>query len=380
MGGLDGARVRSEHIIAMVVVVSRLGALVLLATMVLSAAGTLRRAPFALVVALTVLESAALITACLWTRRVSREWVMADAVCVAGLLWGAAQAPVAGDLTGTSPLYNFATVASLVLGLPAWTLATATATALLLVLANIGTALPYDEQYPLWNAIPDSLALLGNAVVAWVIAWLVRRSAAALDAHRVTAVTRAETLAGERERVRQGRVLEAHLLSMLEEVAATPGAVAPQLRAHVEAEVGWLRAMVRDGLPDEANDLAAALRALAGEKAARGMRLDIQCPDDLPELSPDRVAAVTGACREALTNVGKHAGMNAARLSVTVTDAVMVEIVDKGRGYDQAHEPVGTGQRSSIQQRLAEVGGTATIESMPGHGTRVLLQVPVGRL
>ncbi|BCB83013.1 sensor histidine kinase [Phytohabitans suffuscus] len=374
-----GARVRGERISASVVVASRLGALVLLATTLLADLDDLRRAPYALVVALVVAESAVLIGACLRARHVARRWVMADAAFLAVSLWCAGRAPVVDDSTGVSVLYNFATVASIALGLPAWSLGTAVATAFPLIVANIGVALPDDPRYPLWNAVPDSLVFLGNAVVVWVIASLVRWSAAALDRHRATVVTRAETLARERERARQGRALGARLLSTLEQVAATPGAVEPALRAHVEAEVAWLRAMVRDGLPDDTGDLRTMLLAVAGEKTAQGMRVAVQVPDELPDLTQERVAALAGAAREALTNVGRHAGTNAARLSVAVADALTVEVVDEGRGYDPARRPAGTGQLQSIGQRMAEVGGAATIASTPGLGTRVVLRVPVGR-
>jgi signal transduction histidine kinase len=54
----------------------------------------------------------------------------------------------------------------------------------------------------------------------------------------------------------------------------------------------------------------------------------------------------------------------------------MVE--DSGRGYDPGWVPAGTGQRRSIIERVAEVGGVATIDSTPGLGTRVRLWVPTG--
>ncbi len=54
-----------------------------------------------------------------------------------------------------------------------------------------------------------------------------------------------------------------------------------------------------------------------------------------------------------------------------------VSIRDHGRGFDFAGRRPGFGIDNSIIARLAEIGGTARIDSTPGQGTRVLLTAPV---
>jgi signal transduction histidine kinase len=49
---------------------------------------------------------------------------------------------------------------------------------------------------------------------------------------------------------------------------------------------------------------------------------------------------------------------------------------DHGTGFSPDARPSGFGIGESIKARLAEVGGTASVESAPGSGTRVTLWVP----
>ena len=50
---------------------------------------------------------------------------------------------------------------------------------------------------------------------------------------------------------------------------------------------------------------------------------------------------------------------------------------DHGTGFSDADRPAGFGISNSITARLADVGGSSTIESEPGRGTRVTLWVPL---
>jgi two-component system, NarL family, sensor kinase len=80
------------------------------------------------------------------------------------------------------------------------------------------------------------------------------------------------------------------------------------------------------------------------------------------------------AC-EALTNVARHAGATSCALRVRRHDSLELEIVDDGVGF-------GPGQRSGVgliamRERASELGGTCTINSVTGTGTRVLVRLPL---
>ena len=93
------------------------------------------------------------------------------------------------------------------------------------------------------------------------------------------------------------------------------------------------------------------------------------------ERLPEEVeAAVYFLCSEALANVAKYASASSVAISVAVSDGVVhVEIADDGvGGADPAR---GSGLRG-LADRLEALGGTLTIESFPGKGTRLLGEVP----
>jgi signal transduction histidine kinase len=83
--------------------------------------------------------------------------------------------------------------------------------------------------------------------------------------------------------------------------------------------------------------------------------------------------------QEALTNVRKHSG--ASKAIVRVRDdgvLAMIVIEDDGHGFDVATTPYtrdGFGLHS-MRERLDLLGGTLTIDSEPGRGTRVVATVP----
>jgi signal transduction histidine kinase len=83
--------------------------------------------------------------------------------------------------------------------------------------------------------------------------------------------------------------------------------------------------------------------------------------------------------QEALTNVRKHSG--AAGAVVTVRDegaGARVVIADDGHGFDLGSLPPGREGFGlhSMRERMELLGGTLTIDSAPGRGTRIVATVP----
>lgn len=118
----------------------------------------------------------------------------------------------------------------------------------------------------------------------------------------------------------------------------------------------------------------------AVRRRAEALGLVIGLREDTREPAPpDEVAeALTDATIEALTNVARHAGTD--RATVTVQDhpaGRRVVVQDEGRGFDpDADSDERAGVRLNIRARMQSVGGTASIRSTPGAGTRVVLEVP----
>ena len=82
--------------------------------------------------------------------------------------------------------------------------------------------------------------------------------------------------------------------------------------------------------------------------------------------------------QELLNNVIKHAGTDRAVLGAAMEDgAVVVTVVDQGRGFDPAARPRGLGLSRSVEGRVADVGGSVRVDAAPGAGTCVELRVPL---
>jgi signal transduction histidine kinase len=121
-------------------------------------------------------------------------------------------------------------------------------------------------------------------------------------------------------------------------------------------------------------DLAPRLERAAASTGDLAVRLKL-APVTLPSPVADQLAACVG---EALRNVERHAGTGQA--DVTVTGGAgwaVVEIADRGRGFDPAATPPSRrGIRESITGRMLAAGGAAAIASRPGAGTTVTVSWP----
>lgn len=89
-------------------------------------------------------------------------------------------------------------------------------------------------------------------------------------------------------------------------------------------------------------------------------------------------SALLGAAGEAVVNAAKHSGTDLVWVSVDrrSPSGTMVVVHDEGHGFDPTTTPEGTGITHSIRERVAAVGGGATVASTPGRGTDVTVWVP----
>ncbi|MGF1646899.1 MAG: sensor histidine kinase [Kineosporiaceae bacterium] len=191
------------------------------------------------------------------------------------------------------------------------------------------------------------------------------------------------------ERTRQLRDLHDTVLQTLEAIALVssdrltdPHRRLATIRSASRAQAAEIRELLeRDGAdPPPAAGLAGALRRQAAAATSAGLEVRLVVGEVESGAEPQVDAAAVDAARqavgEALTNVGKHAGVSSATVRAAVTpDAVRVQVADEGRGFEMSGSS-GYGVRQSILARMREVGGSADIRSAPGRGTVVTLTVP----
>jgi signal transduction histidine kinase len=131
--------------------------------------------------------------------------------------------------------------------------------------------------------------------------------------------------------------------------------------------------------------LVAALRWYGDEFATRtNIVTTVHDPKQVSRLPLLVETALFRIAQEALTNVARHA--QATRIEITVEEAmeergrvVRMVIADDGVGFDpqRPSQPDGH-QRWGLQtmtERAWAIGGTCCIESAPGKGTNVVVEV-----
>jgi ligand-binding sensor domain-containing protein/signal transduction histidine kinase len=93
-------------------------------------------------------------------------------------------------------------------------------------------------------------------------------------------------------------------------------------------------------------------------------------------LSLEIEQAIYRVTQEALANVARHSRAKRVDLSLVYNgDSLQLSLSDDGRGFDMDTKAHGMGLRS-IRERVSSVRGTVQIQSAPGQGTRIIVQVP----
>lgn len=204
------------------------------------------------------------------------------------------------------------------------------------------------------------------------------------------------------ERIRIARELHDGLAQVLGYINAQTLAVkrllatgrADEARAELESMEGAARNVYADvreailglrlSLPRQR--LVATLRSYLEEYASMsGLRATLEA-DDLVEtldFQPEVEIQLVRIVQEALANVRKHARAAHATVRLALEDdALVIEVVDDGRGFDPALESHTGWPRFGLQtmrERAQAVGGRFEVESSPGAGTLIAVALPVYR-
>ena len=117
--------------------------------------------------------------------------------------------------------------------------------------------------------------------------------------------------------------------------------------------------------------LAPALKGIA-LRSPIPVVLDLQTHDRLPERIEVTAYYVAS---EALTNAAKHSQASAVHVTLTATDGdVRLSISDDGVG---GADPAGGSGLIGLKDRVEAAGGTLTVESPPGEGTHLTVELPM---
>jgi signal transduction histidine kinase len=175
-------------------------------------------------------------------------------------------------------------------------------------------------------------------------------------------------------------------LSFAQRGAEMPPAVAERLkdvRAITEGALHTIRDLshlLHPSLLDDLGLTAALESLLAGFGRRHGLQVEVLHDHMEHRLAPELETAVYRVVQEALNNVAKHAQASACRVYLQgLPHTVLVTVEDDGSGF--AADPVnGTTTHGlgliGIRERAAQLGGSMRVDSAPGRGTRLTVELP----
>jgi signal transduction histidine kinase len=240
------------------------------------------------------------------------------------------------------------------------------------------------------------LAALAGLVAAWIVLLKrqVRTQLAVIEGN-----IQAEAVAEERRRiarefhdsVNQGLAaatlrLDAAAYRLTDERSKAVLDRQRRLLATLQSEAREFIWDLRDPVHADA-PLAAALAAqfeFMATPSTTAIEFDLPAVDVDPaaDLPPEVRHQIVRIVREAVANAVRHAQASriAVRLAAGDRGGLTIEIVDDGTGFDVAARAAAEGHFGirGMQERARRIGGDLGIESGPGSGTRVTLNVGEG--
>jgi signal transduction histidine kinase/CheY-like chemotaxis protein len=259
-----------------------------------------------------------------------------------------------------------------------------------LVLSSDRTGIPESEKLELAHQVADQLA------IAMRHALLFHRVRAGGERMRTLSHQLIRAQEAERRRIARelhdeiGQSLTAAKINLQAAIGdPSTGPSSTRLRESIgliDRVLGQVRNISLDLRPSVLDDLglAASIRSHL-DRTSRCAGFVGSFAADPPEirLTADIETECFRVAQEALTNVVRHAGARRVEVVLSRRDESLELIVrDDGAGFDVAAARQRAARGGSLgllgmQERSALLGGRITIDSTPGHGTKVQLSVPL---
>ena len=123
--------------------------------------------------------------------------------------------------------------------------------------------------------------------------------------------------------------------------------------------------------------LTPAIRSLVEDFRDSEQLIATYQPDNVPDGIPLKVATgLYKIAQEALRNIAKHAGSTHVKVLLTGgSGRIRLQVIDSGKGFDVGEARSGFGV-TGMEEHARMIRGALKIESEPGEGTRVTVDVP----
>jgi signal transduction histidine kinase len=248
---------------------------------------------------------------------------------------------------------------------------------------------PFHPDHVRWAE-----ALVSQAGVAIQNAWLFEQVRA--SSGRLQALARKLVEVQENERNHISRELHDEAGQALSSLKLSLGRLErdPDCPEHMRRRLSELKKLT-DSVLEELHRLAmdlrpasldhlgliAALSQLANQQAADQLSVRFEASGfEGGRLSPALETTLYRIVQEALTNATRYSGASDVGILLERSDrGLRIFIEDNGIGFDpNVIQTEGHLGLVGMQERAEMVGGTLTIESAPGSGTSIILEVPDG--
>ena len=246
---------------------------------------------------------------------------------------------------------------------------------------------PYNDVW-----LRMSISRLQNTTTAFAVVW------SDISFHKAFE-RRAHLLAGrllkaqEDERGRISREIHDDVNAKIAEVVFLShrliGSASPRDRTNLElvlAKVEEISNVVRRlshrlhaPLLDHGGIESALIRLCRDFETSTGIDLTFQTQGRPVHISQDISVCLYRILQEALSNIGKHAQTQTARVVLTRGQTeVRLRISDQGKGFDpRCPEHVGGLGLTNMEERVSLLLGTFRINSKPGSGTEIEARIPL---
>jgi len=182
------------------------------------------------------------------------------------------------------------------------------------------------------------------------------------------------------------RQLDSFVVSAINNLSAEDISYVEGLRQQTERILDGIHRFSQDLRPSVLDDLGLvpALEWLASDLTEHfGIAVEMKVLGSVCRFLPEIELVLFRIAQEALRNVWKHSGASKARLTVEFGDGkVVLTVKDEGQGFelpDRVDDLTIAGKLglAGMQERAQLIGGKLKLQSEPGKGTTVTLEVSV---
>jgi PAS domain S-box-containing protein len=135
---------------------------------------------------------------------------------------------------------------------------------------------------------------------------------------------------------------------------------------------------VRPPILDEMGVVAAVAHLVHHHDTRHPARIEPLIAVEFDRLTPVLENSVYRIVQETLANACQHSGSERIRVSMFELDgSLVIEVEDWGHGFEPDNLPTEHYGLSSVKERVRLLGGTLSIDSQPGKGTRIRAVLPI---